>query len=47
MADLALDFGWTIIVREFGEEAVNRCAASDGLDVGVQCGWLGPVRRVT
>jgi hypothetical protein len=27
----ALDSDWAIEVREFGEEAVDRCAASDGL----------------
>jgi hypothetical protein len=28
----ALDFGWAGEVRKFGEEAVDRCAATDGLD---------------
>jgi hypothetical protein len=32
MADFALDAGWESEVQEFGEEAVNRCAASDGHD---------------
>jgi hypothetical protein len=42
MADFALDFGWASEVREFGEEAVDRCAASYGLDAGDQhAGCLG------
>jgi hypothetical protein len=32
----ALDSGWAGEVREFGEEAVDRCAATDGLDAGHQ-----------
>jgi hypothetical protein len=36
IADLTLDSGWASEVREFGEEAVYRCAASDGLDAGDQ-----------
>jgi hypothetical protein len=32
----ALDSGWAGEVREFGEEACNRCAATDGLDAGNQ-----------
>jgi hypothetical protein len=28
-----LNCGWVSEVREFGEEAVDRCAASDGLDL--------------
>jgi hypothetical protein len=34
MADFALAFGWVSEVWEFSEEAVNRCATSDGLDTG-------------
>jgi hypothetical protein len=42
MADFALDSGWRSEVREFGEEAVDWCAASDGLDAGDQsAGGLG------
>jgi hypothetical protein len=42
MADFALDSGWASEVREFGEDAVDRCAASDGLDAGDQrAGGLG------
>jgi hypothetical protein len=42
MADFALDFGWAGEVREFGEDALDRCAASDGLDAGDQhAGGLG------
>jgi hypothetical protein len=37
MADFALDSGWASEVREFGEDAVDRCAGSDGLYVGDQC----------
>jgi hypothetical protein len=42
MADIVLDFGWASEVRDFGEDAVDRCAASDGLDAGDQrAGGLG------
>jgi hypothetical protein len=42
MADFALDSGWAGEVREFGEDVVDRCAASDGLDAGDQrAGGLG------
>jgi hypothetical protein len=42
MADFALDSGWASEVREFGEDAVDRCAASDVLDAGDQhAGGLG------
>jgi hypothetical protein len=34
MANFVLDFGWVSEVQEFGEEAFNQCAASDGLDTG-------------
>jgi hypothetical protein len=36
MAHFSLDSGWTNEVREFGEEAIDRCATSDGLDAGDQ-----------
>jgi hypothetical protein len=32
----ALDSGWAGEVREFGEEAVDRGAATEGLDAGHQ-----------
>jgi hypothetical protein len=35
-AYFALDSGWTSEVREFGKKAVDRCAATDGLDAGVK-----------
>jgi hypothetical protein len=40
VAYFALDSGGASDVREFGEEAVDRCAAADGLDAGDQqaCG---------
>jgi hypothetical protein len=42
MADFALDSGWVCEDREFGEEAVDRCGASDGLDAADQrAGGLG------
>jgi hypothetical protein len=42
MADFAVDSGWEGGVREFGEEAVERCAASDGVNAGDQrVGGLG------
>jgi hypothetical protein len=45
MADFALDSGWPCEFREFGEDAVDRCAVSDGLDAGDQrvvgLGWYG------
>jgi hypothetical protein len=42
MADFALDSGWPCEVREFGENADDRCAVSDGLDSGDQrVGGLG------
>jgi hypothetical protein len=45
MADFVLDSGWASEVQEFGEEAVYRCAVSDGLNTGDQCvgvlGWYG------
>jgi hypothetical protein len=34
MADFALNSGWASEVREFGQDAVTRCAASDGLRLG-------------
>jgi hypothetical protein len=36
VAHFALDSGWAGEVREFGEEAVERCATTDGLDAGNQ-----------
>jgi hypothetical protein len=45
----ALDSGWASEVREFGEETVDHCATSNGLDVEDQrAGGLGPYghRRV-
>jgi hypothetical protein len=36
LADFALDSGWASEVREFGEDAVDRCVAIDGLDPGDQ-----------
>jgi hypothetical protein len=36
MADFALDSGWGGEVREFGKDAVDRCAVSDVLDAGDQ-----------
>jgi hypothetical protein len=42
MADFVLDSGWASDIRELSEEAVNRCAASDGLNAGDQrAGGLG------
>jgi hypothetical protein len=42
MADIALDSGWAGEVREFDEDAVDRCAASDSLDAEDQrAGGLG------
>jgi hypothetical protein len=42
VALFVLDSGWASKVREFGEEAVNRCAASDGLHAW-DLSWLfGP-----
>jgi hypothetical protein len=42
MADFAPDSGWPCEVREFDEDAVDRCDVSDGLDVGDQrVGGLG------
>jgi hypothetical protein len=42
MAVFALDSGWAGEVRESGEDAIDRCAASDGLDAGDQrAGGLG------
>jgi hypothetical protein len=42
MADLALESVWASEVRDFGEEAVDRCAVSYDLDVGGQrVGGLG------
>jgi hypothetical protein len=35
-ADFALNSGWASEFHEFGEDAVDRCAASDGLDAGDQ-----------
>jgi hypothetical protein len=46
VAHFALDSGWASEVREFGEEAVDQCAASDGLDAGDQrAGVLGRYRQ--
>jgi hypothetical protein len=36
VAHFALDSGWAREVREFGEETVHWCAASDDLDAGDQ-----------
>jgi hypothetical protein len=36
VAHFALDSGWAGEVLEFGEETVNLCAATDGLDAGNQ-----------
>jgi hypothetical protein len=48
MTDFALDSGWASEVREFGEEAVDRCAVADGLYARDPCaaclGW-GRQRR--
>jgi hypothetical protein len=45
MADFALDSGWAGEVREFGEDAFDRRATSDGLDAGDQrAGGLGRYR---
>jgi phage-related minor tail protein len=41
MEDFETDSGWASEVREFGEEAVDRCAASVGLDAGDQSAILG------
>jgi hypothetical protein len=42
MTDFALNSGWTSELQEFGEDAVDRCAAIDGLDAGDQlAGALG------
>jgi hypothetical protein len=42
VADFALDSTWASEVRKLGEEAVDRCAASDGLIAGDQrTGSLG------
>jgi hypothetical protein len=42
MADFALDSGWASEFREFGEDAVDRCDDSDGLDAGnSRAGGLG------
>jgi hypothetical protein len=46
VSHFALDPGWASKVREFGEEAVDLCAASDGHDAGVeQAGGLGRYRQ--
>jgi hypothetical protein len=34
MKDFVLNSGWKSVLQEFGEDAVDRCAASDGLDAG-------------
>jgi hypothetical protein len=45
MVDFTLDSGWVSEVRKFGKEAVDRCAACDGLDVWGSASWrLGPVQ---
>jgi hypothetical protein len=42
MVDFALDSGWVSEVRELGKEAIDRCAARDGLNAGDQrTGGLG------
>jgi hypothetical protein len=42
MADFALNSYGASEVREFGENALDRCAASDGLDTGDErTGGLG------
>jgi hypothetical protein len=42
IADFALDSGWASEVREFGEDAVDRCTTNDGADAGDQsAGGLG------
>jgi hypothetical protein len=46
VAHFTLDSGWASEVWEFGEEAVDQCAASDGLDAWDQwSGCLGQVRQ--
>jgi hypothetical protein len=34
MAYFVLESGWPCEVRKFGEEAVDRCGVSEGLDAG-------------
>jgi hypothetical protein len=36
VAHFAMDSGGLTKIRELGEEAVDRCAATDGLDAGNQ-----------
>jgi hypothetical protein len=37
MADFVLNSGYASEVGEFGEDAVDRCATSDGLGAGGTC----------
>jgi hypothetical protein len=50
IVDFALDSGWASEVRDFGEEAVDRCATTDVLNAREQrvgsLGWYGPLDSV-